>query len=126
MEQEAAVAQVLADYYRAFSTLEITAILGYFNEPFLFIGPAGVFSLPTTDAMVGAFAPVMEELRGRGYSRSELEIGDLSLLGPASALVTGVALRYRQDGGELERVGITYVLHRTGDEWKIAVIVFHG
>ena len=31
-------------------------------------------------------------------------------------------VRYKADGQELERNGATYVLHKTGDGWKIVVV----
>jgi hypothetical protein len=37
-----AVNQVIAEYYRDFSTLNVQAILRYFNEPSLLVGPQGV------------------------------------------------------------------------------------
>jgi hypothetical protein len=36
-----AVNQVIADYYRDFSTLNVQAILPYFNEPSLLVGRKG-------------------------------------------------------------------------------------
>ena len=42
------------------------------------------------------------------------------------ALASGVAVRYRADGQELERVGVSYVLHKADeDRWAIAVTVVH-
>jgi hypothetical protein len=42
------------------------------------------------------------------------------------ALASGVAVRYRADGQELERVGVSYVLHKADeDRWAIAVAVVH-
>jgi hypothetical protein len=40
-------------------------------------------------------------------------------------LATGVALRYKTDGQELERVGVTYLLYKAESGWKIAVVVLH-
>jgi hypothetical protein len=37
----------------------------------------------------------------------------------------GVAIRCRADGHELERVGVTYVLHKAASGWKFAVVVLH-
>ena len=45
---EEAATRVLADYYSAFSTLEVRAVLPYFHEPSLFIGPQGVFAASST------------------------------------------------------------------------------
>ncbi len=124
MSEETAVKRTLDRYYTAFSRLDMSAVLQYFSEPALFIGPAGVFSLATSQAVATAFAPVMDSLRARGYSRSELKVRNIELLGSSSASVTGVAIRYAGER-ELEQVGITYVLNRTEAAWKIAVMVLH-
>jgi ketosteroid isomerase-like protein len=125
MTNEAAVTQVLADYYSAFSTLDVRAILPYFHEPALLIGPPGVGAAPTSAALVSIFAPVMEDLRARGYGRSELSLQQVKRLSATAALASGVARRYKADGQELERAGVTYLLHRAEAGWKIAVVVLH-
>jgi ketosteroid isomerase-like protein len=48
------------------------------------------------------------------------------MLGAQSASVTGIAVRYRAGGAEMERAGISYLLRKTDDGWKIAVMVLHG
>jgi hypothetical protein len=48
-DDNAAVAQVLTDYYRAFSTLDAQAVLPYFHEPSQLISPAGVAVRRKTD-----------------------------------------------------------------------------
>jgi len=120
-----AVSQVIADYYRDFSTLNIQAILPYFSEPSLLVGPQGVIPIPDRNALVAVFGPVMEDLRGRGYDRSEFEVGNVKLLSSSAALISGVAVRYKTDGQQLERVGITYVLHKTNGGWKFANVILH-
>jgi len=42
MSDESAVSQTLDEYYRAFSTLNVQAILPYLNHPAMLIGPLGV------------------------------------------------------------------------------------
>ena len=122
---EAAATQVLADYYSAFSTLEVRAILPYFHEPALLIGPQGVFAATTSAALTAAFKPAMEGLRAREFGRSELSVQHVKSLSATATLVTGLALRYKLDGQELERVGVTYVLHKAETRWKIAVLIIH-
>ena len=56
---EAAATGVLADYYRAFSTLEVQAVLPHFHEPSLFIGPQGVFAASTSALVEAVFTPAM-------------------------------------------------------------------
>ena len=122
---EDAALRALADYYGAFSTLEVQAVLPYFHEPSLLISPQGVFSTPTHAAVASIFSLVMEGLRAKEFGRSELTVGSVSSLSASETLVTGIAIRYKRDGQELERAGVTYVLHKTDAGWKIAVIVMH-
>ena len=125
MTDEEAVTKFLSDYYAAFSTLNIQAILAYFYEPALLVGPSGVLPLPTAAALVPIFSPVMENLRRRQYGHSELKLQQLKLLSATSALAIGVAIRFKTDGQELERAGVTYLLHKTERDWKFAVLVLH-
>lgn len=117
--------QVLTDYFAAFSTLEVHAFLPYFHEPSLLIGPEGMVAAPTTAVLAAAFAPALESLRARGFRRSELNVRLSKTLSETAALITGVAIRYKADGQELERVGVTYVLHKNDTGWKIAVLILH-
>ncbi len=122
---ETVVNQFLTDYYRDFSSLNIDAILPYFHEPCLTIGPQGVLGAPTRSVLATALSPVLESLRERGYGRSDLSIRQLKWLSPATILVTGVALRFKVDGQPLERAGVTYLLQKVDHNWKIAVLVTH-
>jgi hypothetical protein len=126
MTDEAAVRNTLDEYYRAFSTLSIQAILPYLCEPALLVGPQGVIPLPAPSSIEPIFGPVMEGLRTRAYVRSELGSQEIRMLGARSAFATGIAIRYKSDGEELERAGISYLLCRLDDAWKIAVMVLHG
>jgi hypothetical protein len=123
--EETEVTLFLTDYYRDFSSLNLQSILPYYHEPCLIIGSQGVFAAPTRSVLATALTPVMESLRSRGYGRSELSIQQLKSLGPATILVTGIALRFKVDGQALERVGLTYLLQKADRQWKIAVLVTH-
>jgi hypothetical protein len=121
----AAATRVLVDYYSAFSTLDVQAILPYFHEPSLLIGPQGLFAAPTSGVLASVFASAMEGLRAREFGRSELSVQRVQSLSATATLVSGVALRYKRDGQELERVGVTYVLHKADMRWMIAVLIIH-
>jgi ketosteroid isomerase-like protein len=125
MNEETVVIRVLADYYAAFSTLDIQAVLPYFHEPSMLIGPQGIGAAPTYAVLTTAFTPAMEGLRARGFGRSELSVRNVQSLSATTTLVTGVAVRYKADGQELERVGVTYVLQKVDTHWKIAVLIVH-
>jgi hypothetical protein len=116
---------VLADYYSAFSTLNVQAILPYFCEPTMFVGPQGVFAASTYVELVTPFGSAMDALRARGFGRSELIVRHTHSLSATAILISGVAHRFKVDGEELERVGVTYVLHNSANAWKIAVLIIH-
>src|SRR5690242_12519774 len=110
-EQEAAV-QELRGYYSAFSTRQVQAVLPYFHEPAVMIGLGGMFAAPTRSDLPTAIEPAMAALVARGFGRSELSIREVWSLNATTTLVTGVAIRYKLDGQELDRAGVTYVLNK--------------
>jgi ketosteroid isomerase-like protein len=124
-DDNVAVAQVLADYYSAFSTLDAQAVLPYFLEPSQLVSPAGVVPTPTRAAVAAAFQPVMEGLRARSFAKSELINLHLKRLSVNTVIAGGVAVRRRSDGQELERTGVVYLLQRTSAGWQFATVVIH-
>ena len=124
-DEEAAAAQVLADYYRAFSSLDAQAVRPYFHEPSQLVSPAGVVATPTRAALAAAFQTMMDALRTRGFAKSELIDLHLKRLSAATVIAGGVAVRTKTDGQELERAGVVYLLQNTNGEWQIATIVIH-
>jgi ketosteroid isomerase-like protein len=124
-DDKAAVAQVLTDYYTAFSTLDAQAVGPYFHEPSLLVSPAGVVPTPTRAAVAAAFQPVMEGLRARGFARSQLINLRLKRLSASTVIAGGVAVRRNTDGEELERAGVVYLLQKTDARWQFATVVLH-
>jgi ketosteroid isomerase-like protein len=124
-DDEAVVTRVLTDYYRAFSTLDVQAILPYFHEPSFIVIPQGVAAMPTHAALVAWMAPSMEAFRARGYARSELTMLHVKRLSAGTALAAGVAVRYKTDGQVLDQAGVIYLLQKVDGSWKIVVIVVH-
>jgi hypothetical protein len=92
-DDQAEVVRVLNEYYSAFSTLRIEAVLPYFHEPSLLIGPQGAFAATTHTLLATAVTPAIEGLRARGLGRTELTVRNLKLLSATAALVEGVAQR---------------------------------
>jgi hypothetical protein len=122
---QAEVVRVLHEYYSAFSTLKIGAVIPYFHEPSLLIGPQGAFAATTHTLLATAVVPAMESLQARGFGRTELSVRSLKSLSATATLVGGVAQRYKVDGQELDQAGVTYVLHRADGRWKITVLIIH-
>jgi hypothetical protein len=115
--------ETIVDYYHVFSTLDVDAIVSYFCEPSLTVAPQGVFSAASRGALAESMASLVQTLRAKGYGRSEFVNPQVTPLGEADALVRGVAVRYTAAGPELERVPLSYLMHRTEMGWRIAVLV---
>ena len=110
------------DYYKAFSTLDLDACVPFFTLPSMFIGLRGTFAVASREDLARALGPTIEALKTKDYQRSEYIEPQLTTLTENTALVRGVAARYRVSGAELERVPVSYLMHRTGAAWKIAVV----
>ena len=117
--------QFLTRYYTTFSTLDVEAIARFFNEPCIFVSPQGVVASQTYDDVREVCKLIAEGFRSKGYGRSELTNLDVQRMSDTTVLARGVAVRYKSDGQELERVGVTYVVQKSGDGWTIAVTVIH-
>ena len=111
------------DYYAAFSTLDLRAIVTYFCEPSMTIAPQGVRSAASRAVLADSLAPIVEGLRGKGYGHSEFVQPEVTELGESAALVRGVAVRYTTAGSEMERIPLGYLMHSGEAGWKIAALV---
>ena len=117
--------EFLNNYYSTFSTLDIESITPFFQEPCIFVSPQGVVAPQTADDVKNVFKLIADGLRSKAYGRSELINLKVQRLSDTTMLASGIADRYKANGEELERVGVTYVLQKSGDGWKIAVTVIH-
>jgi ketosteroid isomerase-like protein len=119
------VTQFLTKYYATFSTLDVEMIAPFFHEPSVFISSQGVLTTQNSDNVKAAFGVIADTLRSKGYGRSELANVEVQRMSDTTMLARGVAVRYKTDGHELERVGVTYILQKSDNAWKIAVTVIH-
>jgi ketosteroid isomerase-like protein len=115
--------EAIHEYYNAFSTLDVTAIVSYFCEPCLTIAQHAVSSAANRASLVDSLAPMVGGLKAKGYGRSEFVQPQVTMLGETAALVRGVAVRYTTAGPEMERIPISYLMHRGEAGWKIAALV---
>ena len=115
--------EAIHEYYDTFSTLDLNAIVSHFCELSMTIGPQGVFSAGNRTVLRDSLAPIVDGLKAKGYGRSEFVQPQVTLLGETAALVRGVAVRYKAAGPEMERIPISYLMHRGEAGWKIAVLV---
>jgi ketosteroid isomerase-like protein len=115
--------EAIHEYYEAFSTLDIRAILSFYCEPTLTVAPQGVLVASSHTTLADTIEPIVESLRAKGYGRSEFVEPDITMLGKTAALVKGIAIRYTAAGAEMERLPLGYLLYRSDAGWKIAALI---
>ena len=124
LEQE--VDQVFVDYFRDFSNLDLKAIVSYFHLPCTFIVPQEVFIFPSASEVAGFWGPRFADLKAQRFGHTERAAGNGRALNDDTAIASSLAVRYSEDGVELERRGATFILRKNGGEWKIVSLVHHS
>ncbi len=124
LEQE--VDQLIASYFRDFSNLDLKAIVSYFHNPCTFIVPQGVFVFSSASEVEGFWGPRFDDLKTQGYGRTERLESNINVLNDDTAISSGKAIRYAEDGSELGCRSTTFVLRKTDDAWKIVTLIHHS
>lgn len=117
--EEAAVEQLMRAYEQAWSKHDADAVSAFYLEPALRVSKGGPIVRPTRNDQKLLFSGLLQGLVERGYAKSDWERMDVRLLDAQTAIVSGVTVRYKADGSLMERLGVTYLLWKTSDGWKI-------
>lgn len=117
--EEATVEQVMRAYEQAWSKHDANAVSAFYLEPAMRVSKGGPTVRPTLNDQKLLFTGLLQGLVDRGYDRSDWERLDVRLLDAQTAIVSGVTARYKTDGSLMERLGVTYLLWRTPEGWKI-------
>jgi hypothetical protein len=125
MSDTTTITEFLNAYYRTFSTLNVESIAPFLHEPCVFLSPQGVTAAPNHEVVKEVFKTIAKDLLAKNYGRSELTQLNVERMSATTMLGEGVAVRFTTDGRELERVGVTYILQKSANEWRIAVTVIH-
>ena len=121
----ATITQAFERYVDTFQSLDPKATLRHLQVPALVLDARGPLVLSNEAEAEAFLTNVMRDLEARGYTRSAITESYVHLLGETTALVSVSRIRYATAGRELERLGETYTLRKTGDDWKIVVAVVH-
>lgn len=125
MDDTADAVRAYRAYFDAFQTLDAAAVLPYYHLPCLVATSDAVFTITSDAEARTMFGAMMENLRARGYGRSECPRLGVHALGANQAVFSASVIRWRADGVELERFGATYTMRRTDAGWKIVTLTIH-
>jgi ketosteroid isomerase-like protein len=119
------VAAAMRAYAEDFTRQDPAAAAAHYQTPCLWLTDQGPVVFGTQEELVAQFAALLDRLRASGYTGSAYTTLQVRALGERTALVSAAAVRYGEAGRELERIGVTYTLHRGDAGWKITVLVAH-
>ena len=122
---EDAILAVLRGVEAAFSDTDLPRYLSFFHWPYLIMAPAGVVALSSEGEALSLLRPQIENLRARGYARSELSRVSVKLLSETTALATVEWIRLKANNEELERLGATYAFFQGERGWKIVMVTVY-
>ena len=125
------VSRWFSEYLDAFAACgrgerDTASLLAYYGVPLLLTTDDGSFSLTSEDQVVAAVGQQIDGMRAAGYDRSEVLSSEVTVLNSRSALYRGAFSRRRADGGEINRVAVTYLVTDGPAGRRIAVLAVHS
>ena len=115
--------QTLNEYVRAFETLDPRNFASYYNLPCIFITPGGVTAVTDEAALETLAENLVTQARRYGYKRMEF-LGplDCQMLSDTLAVLSAVSRRFDTTDQVILDLGLTYLMQRVDDRWKIVVV----
>ncbi len=123
--EEESILAVLRGVEAAFSDTDLPRYLSFFHSPYVIMAPAGVVAPSSEDEALTILRPQIEDLRARGYARSELNRAKVKLLSATTALAAVEWIRRKVNKEELERLGATYAFFKGERGWKIVMVTVY-
>lgn len=107
-------------YYRVFTELKPDVLAGeVFNIPWLVIGNSGPQADLTKEQAQARFEASMKQLTESGWARSVFTTENVCVLNANAAIASGYNTRYKKDGSVMSVGGVTYILGKSKEGWRI-------
>jgi hypothetical protein len=114
------VTATLDKYYRLFTELKPDALASeVFNIPWVVIGGNGPQADMTKDEAQARFQASMKQLVDSGWGKSVFTTENVCVLNANAAIASGYNTRYKKDGSVMSVGGVTYILGKAKDGWRI-------
>ena len=139
----AATTPIAAPAQQEMTTAEIQTVKGevqeaveayyrYYSEENMAVMPERVFHIPwiqiggtefrvdrTKEESLARFNESLANLKERGWGRSFYTVTNVCVLNERAAITSGYNTRYDRQGEVMSVGGVSYLLGRTGDGWRI-------
>ena len=113
-------------YYQLFSEQKMKALPEeiYFT-PWILIGGNGPEADLTKEQALARFETSLKQLVQNGWGKSVFTTENVCVLNANAALASGYNTRYKKDGSVMSVGGVTYLLGKTNDGWRIVSYTGH-
>ena len=97
-----------------------------FTLPWFTIGANGITARSTEAENLEYFTSAIDGLLARGWDRSTFRTANVCVFNAGSAIVSGTNTRSRADGSIMSVGGVSYVLGKADDGWRIISFSSHA
>jgi hypothetical protein len=113
-------------YYGLFSAQNMKALPGeIFLTPWIVIGGSGPEADLTKEQALARFEGSLKGLLQSGWGKSVFTTENVCVLNANAALASGYNTRYKKDGSVMSVGGVTYLLGKTKEGWRIVSYTGH-
>lgn len=103
-----------------------TSLLAYYGVPLLIATDDGFVALTSEDQVVAAAQPQIDGMRTANYDHSEVLHSDVIGLNATSAIYRGEFSRVRDDGTEISRLTVSYLVTDGPVGRRISALAVHS
>lgn len=97
-----------------------------FNIPWILLGSDGLQVTETAEEAQASFDQALAGLLERDWDRSIFRTENVCVLNAGAAIVSGTNTRTRTDGSIMSVGGVSYILGKSGDGWRIISYAGHA
>lgn len=97
-----------------------------FHIPWILLDAEGPQATESRGEASTNFQEGLESLLDQGWDRSTFRPEDVCILNPGAAIVSGTNTRTRADGSVMSVGGVSYILARSDDGWRIVSYASHS
>lgn len=115
----------LKNYHQLFSTGTPAEIANQvYGAPLVSISTNGATTIwnSTEDVEIWV-SGFLDNIRSQGWYRSAMPSPTICVLGVNSGFGSGQFIRYREDGSEISRSGMTYIFQRKPEGWRMTTFL---
>ena len=113
-------------YYRLFTEQNMKALPEeIYMTPWIIIGGNGPEADLTKEQALARFEASLKQLVQNGWGKSIFTTENVCVLNANAALASGYNTRYKKDGSVMSVGGVTYLLGKTKEGWRIVSYTGH-